>query len=84
MSSLRSLRLSQVSFRVGNLFKTPIADYDVILLCLVPAMLPEIEQLLISAKKGTVVLSARFPLPSHVPLMEIEGGPTNGVYVYKI
>lgn len=84
LSRLRARSLRNCSFRVGDLYKYPLGSADVVFICLVPSMLPRLEQQLQSqAKKGTIVISGRFPLPTMKPIEVYGGGPIAGVWVYK-
>lgn len=87
IARMRSVRagVSRVtSFRKMDLYKYPLASADVVFVCLVPSMLPRLEeQLKMQAKKGTLVISARFPLPNLKPVEVLAGGPISGVWVYK-
>lgn len=82
-----SQRLGNASFRTGDLYKYPVATSDVVLACLVSSMLPDLEaKLEREARPGTLVLCARFPLPtmSHSLVLELPGGPVDGLWCYKL
>lgn len=82
-SALRYRRDDRIKFRVGDLFATNLAPYDVILVCLVPSMLPQVEQMLEkTAKSGALVICSRFALPTWKPTNVLDGGPIDGVFVY--
>lgn len=87
IARLRCMRAGvsrRASFRTMDLYKYPLESVDAVFVCLVPAMLPRLEErLLKETKKGTLVLSARFPLPTMKPIEIMAGGPISGVWVYK-
>ncbi len=64
---------------------TDLSRYSVIFVCLVPSMLSGVEErALASAAPGTLLLSARFPLPNFKPIDVYAGGPVSGLWVYKV
>lgn len=80
-----SQRLGNASFKTGDLYKYPIGDKSVILACLVSSMLPDLERKLeAEAAPGTLVLCARFPLPTMIPVFQYPGGPIDGLWCYRI
>jgi ribosomal protein L11 methylase PrmA len=87
-SQWRAARLNvaqKVSFRVQDLYRQDLSQFDVIFVCLVPSMLAQVEQRVAStAKEGSIVISARFPLPSLIPIAQYPGDAVSGVWVYRV
>ncbi len=82
----RARRLRNARFFRGDLFSCPLAsDSDVVLVCLVPAMMERLSATtLTQLRKNTLVLSARFEIPDMVALeCVLPGGPIDGVWLYR-
>jgi hypothetical protein len=80
---IRGRRLPNARFVTGDLYRHPIDKNDVVLACLVPSMLPGLEaKFAREAQAGTLVLSARFPLPTMVAHHQSPGGAVDGVWCY--
>ncbi len=59
----RLARLPNIEYRVENIFKTPLGDFDVIYIFLMPKLLAKLKnKLRTETKKGTVLISHGFKI----------------------
>lgn len=87
-SRVRAWRMGvreRVAFVTADLYRHDLARYDVTFVCLVPSMLPSVEERLVaSAVPHSLVLSARFPLPTWIPEHVYAGDAVSGLWVYRV
>ncbi|TNN15553.1 hypothetical protein EWB00_001201 [Schistosoma japonicum] len=74
----------KVTFTCGNIWKTNLSVYDTVLLFGVDSMMESIEQKMIKElRSGSIVITARYPLPNSEACKSIIDGP-HSVFLYKM
>ncbi|CAH8524373.1 hypothetical protein MS3_00010819 [Schistosoma haematobium] len=82
--SNKVLTTPKVTFACKNMWKTNLSVYDTVLLFGVDSMMGSIEQKLNKElKNGSIVITARYPLPNIQAFKSIIDGP-HSVYLYKM
>ncbi|CAH8525845.1 unnamed protein product [Schistosoma rodhaini] len=82
--SNKLLTTSKVTFSCKNMWKTNLSVYDTVLLFGVDTMMESIEQKLTKElSNGSIVITARYPLPNIQASKSIIDGP-HSVYLYKM